>query len=101
MDSTQGDDVMAPWQPVDIPGATQEAQSSREWFVYSNTTYYPYAEIVTADTPEKAAEIVCGSDNAYGAVVFPADALAHATTDRIVQTLRDEGDFHREMNEPG
>lgn len=53
-----------------------------KWFVYSNESYYPWAEVVEAETAEQAAESFFESVTAegfHGLAVFPLDALAYWT----------------------
>ena len=53
-----------------------------KWFVYDNEQYYPYAEIIEAETAEAALEPLKSlyesrhGDFRHGAAVFPLDALA-------------------------
>lgn len=51
-----------------------------KWFVYVGPTYYPWGEVVDADTPEEAVIAAeAGDDNPV--LVFPWDALAYRRTD--------------------
>jgi hypothetical protein len=71
-----------------------------EWFVYNNTQYYPWAEIVEADTPEQAVDIVTKGRHDEGAAVFPVDALAAVAEGpgrNLLEDLRRDGADSRDQ----
>ncbi len=48
-----------------------------KWFVYTGETYYPYARVIEADTPEQAVERYEDTEGEQRPVlVFPWDAVA-------------------------
>jgi hypothetical protein len=62
-----------------------------KWFVYSNTTYYPDAVVIEADTAEEAARSHYAYDPVEGMAVFPLDALALWQGERpMAEALTDE-----------
>lgn len=57
-----------------------------KWFVYSNTTYYPGAVVVEAETAEEAKLMHYAHDHdGDGLAVFPLDALALWEGDRPIE----------------
>jgi hypothetical protein len=46
------------------------------WFVYSHTAYYPYAEIVQADSAEEAVKVTKDSGR-EGAAVAPVESMTY------------------------
>lgn len=85
-------------------GTGRPAVTEREWLVYINTEYYPWAEIVPAATAKDAAEAVDLQGLTGGVVAVPFDpsqAYVIESFDGELEDLRESGRISKELHDRG